>query len=214
MEKRKIQKKKSQIDLLLDEFDRLTIDSQKKLQIILDTVSGGTSPDEDQIQDLKKSIADLRNQYNKICAIARERLSDSEMPPEGSAAKEFVTAVNERKAAELAGYREKALEVLKRFVRIWSDDRFCLRRLSDQKEASYEYIKILENPGWENGQLTETEDYEQIMIPAETFLKALDCEDLDSEEGIELLEKVCEYFSFDTAVGIMEKQYYILKYRW
>ena len=44
----KIQKKKSQIDLLSEEYDKLTIESKKKLQIIQDTVSGGSAPEEKQ----------------------------------------------------------------------------------------------------------------------------------------------------------------------
>ena len=210
----KIQKKKSQIDLLSEEYDKLTIDSKKKLQIIQDTVSGGSAPEEKQVQDFKESIAGLRDTYNKICAIAREKLSESELPPEGSAAKDFVTAVKESTDAELAVYRKKALEVLQRFVKIWSDDDYYLKLLSDHKKASYENIRILKDPELANDRFTETEDYEQIMIPAETFLRALDCEDPDSEEGIELLDKVCQYFSFKAAVGIMKKQYRIMEYGW
>ena len=210
----KIRKKKSQIDLLSEEYDKLTIESKKKLQIIQDTVSGGSAPEEKQVQDFKGSITGLRDAYNKICAIAREKLSESELPPEGSAAKDFVTAVKESTDAELAVYRKKALEVLQRFVKIWSDDDYYLKLLSDHKKASYENIKILKDPELANDRFTETEDYEQIMIPAETFLKALDCEDPDSEEGIELLDKVCQYFSFKAAVGIMKKQYRIMEYGW
>ena len=210
----KIRKKKSQIDLLSEEYDKLTIESKKKLQIIQDTVSGGSAPEEKQVQDFKESITGLRDTYNKICAIARERLSESELPPEGSAAKDFVTAVKESKAAELDVYRKKALEVLQRFGKIWSDDRYYLELLSDHKKASYENVSILKDPELAGERFTETEDYVQIMIPAETFLKALDCEDPDSDEGIELLDKVCQYFSFKAAVGIMKKQYYIMKYGW
>ena len=166
------------------------------------------------MQDFNESITGLRDTYNKICAIARERLSESERPPEGSAAKDFVTAVKESKAAELDVYRKKALEVLQRFGKIWSDDRYYLELLSDHKKASYENVSILKDPELAGERFTETEDYEQIMIPAETFLKALECEDPDSEEGIELLDKVCQYFSFKAAVGIMKKQYYIMKYGW
>jgi len=210
----KIQKKKSQIDLLSEEYDKLTIDSKKKLQIIQDTVSGGSAPEEKQVQDFKESIAGLRDTYNKICAIAREKLSESELPPEGSAAQDFLTALKESRDAELAVYRKKALEVLQRFGKIWSDNRYYLELLSDHKKAYYENIRILKDPELANERFTETEDYEQIMIPAETFLKALECEDPDSEEGIELLDKVCQYFSFKAAVGIMKKQYYIMKYGW
>lgn len=210
----KIQKKKSQIDLLSEEYDKLTIESKKKLQIIQDTVSGGSAPEEKQVQDFKESIAGLRDTYNKICAVAREKLSESELPPEGGAAQDFVTAVKESRDAELAVYRKKALEVLQRFGKIWSDDRFYLELLSDHKKASYENIRVLKDPELANERFTETEDYEQIMAPAETFLKALECEDPDSEEGIELLDKVCQYFSFKAAVGIMKKQYYIMKYGW
>ena len=141
----KIRKKKSQIDLLSEEYDKLTIESKKKLQIIQDTVSGGSAPEEKQVQDFKESITGLRDTYNKICAIARERLSESELPPESSAAKDFVTAVKESKAAELDVYRKKALEVLQRFVKIWSDDDYYLKLLSDHKKASYENIKILKD---------------------------------------------------------------------
>lgn len=210
----KIQKKKSQIDLLSEEYDKLIIDSKKKLQIIQDIVSGGSAPEEKQVQDFKESIAGLRDTYNKICAVAREKLSESELPPEGGAAQDFVTAVKESRDAELAVYRKKALEVLQRFGKIWSDDRFYLELLSDHKKASYENIRVLKDPELANERFTETEDYEQIMAPAETFLKALECEDPDSEEGIELLDKVCQYFSFKAAVGIMKKQYYIMKYGW
>lgn len=214
MAKRKPGKKLSKIDLLRIEYDDLTKDSREKLQKIMDAVSAGAVPEEKQVQDFKESMAKLREEYDKICAMAGERLSDGELPPEGSPAQDFLDALTKRNAAELAACREKALEVLKRFGKIWSDDKFCLGYLEDHKKASYENIRMLEDPESANAEFTETEDYEQITGPAETFLKALDCEDLDSEEGIELLDKVSGYFSLNAAVGIMQKQYYIMKYGW
>ena len=214
MVKSRIQKKRTEIELLLNQFDRRTADSEKKLQKILETVIAGTAPEEKHVEELRKSMAGLRETYNKICAIARDQLSESELPPEGSPAKDFVTAVNEKRAKELEALRKEALDVFKRFAMVWSDDKYYLRMLSKHKQAFSEYVRILENPELSDSRFTETEEYRQIMIPAKTFLKALDCEDPDSEEGIELLDKVSQYFSLDIAVGIMKKQYYIMKYRW
>ena len=205
----------SQVDLLLIEYDNLAADSQKKLKKSKDTVSGGSSPEVEQVQAFKESMSELRDKYDQICAIARERLTESEMPPDGSPAKDFVTAVNEKKAAELAVYKDKALKVLERFVKVWSKDMDCLKPLEDHKKASGECVNALKYPdSVKLGIFKEVENYEEIVIPAETFLKALDCEDLDSEEGIELLDKVCKFFSFKTAVGLMKKQYYINEYGW
>lgn len=58
-------------------------------------------------------------------------------------------------------------------------------------------------------QFVDIEDYEKVLAPVETFLKALECEDLDSEEGIRLLDKVCEYYTVTIAGGIMNDKYYI-----
>ena len=214
MAKKRCRKELSKIDLLRSEYDDLARDSQEKLQKIMDAVSGGVVPEEDQVQDFKASVTRLREEYDKIRAIAGERLGGSELPPEGSPAKDFLDVLNEKNAAELAACRKKALEVLKRFGKIWSDDKYYLGLLEDHKKAGYENIRILEDPEAANAEFAETEEYELIMAPAETFLKALDCEDPDSEEGIELLDKVCGYFSLNAAVGIMQKQYYFMKYGW
>ena len=72
----------SQVDLLLIEYDNLAADSQKKLKKIKDTVSGGSSPEVEQVQAFKESMSELRDKYDQICAIARERLTESEMPPD------------------------------------------------------------------------------------------------------------------------------------
>ena len=214
MVKGKIQKKKTEIELLLKEFGWRTTDSEKKLQEILDTVLAGTAPEEKYVQELKKSMAGLRETYNKICAIARDQLSESELPPEGSPAKDFVTAVVEKRARELEACRKEALDVFKRFAVVWSDDKSYVRMLTKHKQEFSEYVRILENPELSDGRFTETEEYRKIIVPAKTFLKALDCEDPDSEEGIELLDKVSQYFSLDIAVGIMKKQYYTMKFSW
>ena len=49
----------------------------------------------------------------------------------------------------------------------------------------------------------------EVLAPAEAFLNALDCENMDTRESVRKLDKMCEYFSLGAAGGIMHGKYYV-----
>lgn len=195
--------------MLLREFNRQTETVQSDLQKIQDAMSKGYVPGKEVITAFHESLQALRDKYNEISTMAKDKLPDTELPPEGSTAQEYITALNSYKEVVLAKLREKALADLDRFTHVLSEESSYCSLLRNYQQDARENITTLKDPEKVRRQFTEIEDYEKVLAPAETFLKALDCEDLDSEKGVRLLDKVCEYYSLTIAGGIMHGKYYV-----
>lgn len=204
-----IWKRMTKEEKLLEEFDTRTKKATSDLQKIQDVLINGHVPGKNAIDAFHGSLNALRDQYNDISAMAKDKIPETERPPEGSTAKEYVTALISYKENELARLREKTISVLDRFSRVTSNDSAYNFFIGTYKQEATDTEILLRDPEEAASQFVDIEDYEKVLAPVETFLKALECEDLDSEEGIRLLDKVCEYYTVTIAGGIMNDKYYI-----
>ena len=199
----------SQEETLLNEFGKQMETAQSDLQKIWAAISEGRVPGWEATKAFHGSLNALRDKYNEISTLAKEKLPEAELPPEGSTAQEYVTALTGHKQVVLEELREKALEVLNRFTNVKSDESVYWDLIRKSQQDAIENIKLLQKPERVREQFTEIEDYEKVLAPAEAFLNALDCENMDTRESVRKLDKMCEYFSLGAAGGIMHGKYYV-----
>ena len=80
------------IDDLFSEFTNSADDSKRILQSILNVISEGKVPKKNEINEFNLSIGKLDEKYQLICDMAREQLTDEELPKANSSAEVYVNA--------------------------------------------------------------------------------------------------------------------------
>lgn len=192
------------IDDMLNEFNDSADDSKALLQTMLALISEGRVPQEDDVKKLDSSIACLRQKYNSIYSAAMAQLPCEEMPDKGAPASEYVEAVRN----SISMLYKKQLEGIKRmledFVAVQSfvsNYATALRPYQQQAETLISEISDID--------VKEVESLEQKIARHKAFLDALKCKDLDSDEGMDLLDRVSEYYPCRVQYGLAARKYYI-----
>lgn len=191
------------IDEMLTVFNASADDSKVLLQNMLGIVAAGKVPAESDMRKLDKSVVDLREKYNAICSMAMTEVSADEMPEEGASAVEYIEAV--RKSAS-AVYRRKLDEiksVLKQFISVQSLVSNYATALQPFQQEAEGLMAAL------NEEAQPVEELEEKIAGPKWFLESVNCEDLDSDEGMDLLDQVAEYYPRRVQNGLAAGKYYI-----
>lgn len=191
------------LDEMLAAFNASAGDSKVLLQNMLGIVAAGKVPAESDIRKLDKLVANLREKYNAICSIAMAEVSADEMPEEGASAVEYIEAIRNSVSAV---YRRKLDEIkreLKQFISVQSlISNYATALLPFQQEAE-ELMAVLEE------EAQPVEELEEKIAGPRLFLESVKCEDLDSDEGMDLLDQVAEYYPRRVQNGLAAGKYFI-----
>ena len=192
----------TRIEDLFQEFDQIADSSKSRIQTLLSVITEGKVPSKSAVDDLEISIFSLQDKYDSIYAVAKEVLGPDEMPEKGSPAKRYVEAVASSKAIALKKCHEKALWILQEFIKVRAFVEAYEKALVPFQQRSSELMSSIQS-------ISEIRDIEQLTLPQEMFMSALKCADLDSEEGLGLLEKLDDYYPRRISNGIARGQYYL-----
>ena len=191
------------IDEMLIVFNDSANDTKVLLQNMLDIVAAGKVPAESEMQKLDKSVAYLREKYCAICSMAMDEISADEMPEEGASAAEYIEAV---KNSAIAVYRRKLDEiktVLKQFISVQSRVSNYMTALRPFQQEAEDLMIAL------NTDAKPVEELKEKIAGPKLFLDSVNCEDIDSDEGMELLDQVAEYYPRRVQNGLAAGKYFV-----
>ena len=192
------------IDELIREFHISAEESTQLLQNMLGVISDGRVPEKDNVDELDYSIKTLQQKYTSISRFVSSQISEEEMPAPGSPITELVDALESSKMIQYQKQLDEIRLTLERFVSVRSlIDAFSSALLPFQQKAEELLSKI---KGTEELNL---ENIEKENAGPRAFMEALVCEDVDSQENIEILEHVLEYYPPRVYTGILTNKYYI-----
>ena len=191
------------IDEMLNVFNAGADNAKVLLQNMLSIVASGKVPKESDMRKLDKSVADLREKYNAICSIAMVEVSADEMPEEGASAAEYIEAVRNSASAVYRRKLGEITEVLSQFTSVQSlVSNYAAALLPFQQEAE-ELMAVLKE------ETESVEKLEEKIAGPRIFLESVNCEDIDSDEGMELLDRVAEYYPRRVQNGLAAGKYFI-----
>lgn len=196
---------KIEINALISEFNEQAEKVKDNLTMVLEKITGGAAPSAGEVLDCTAMLNSLTYKYDQVVMIAKESLSQEEMPENGASVAEYAEAVEKCAKNGIRRRIQEARGILEKFTRVKSQiDSYMAALVPFQKEAQGYLLMLdeaMENP---------TAD---TVIPdingQRLFVKAVEYEDLDSEAGLDLLEKVSECYPFRICTGLTRKNYYI-----
>lgn len=194
------------IEELLSEFNSSADGSKIILQNMLSAISEGRVPQTEEMKELDDSIDELRQKYESIYSMALTQVAEEEMPEKGLSAGEYVEAVKNSVSLLYKKQIEEIKKVLEDFISVRSlVSNYAAALRSYQDEA-----RALLN-GVSNGENTDVESLNQKIVGPKVFLQTMECEDIDSDEGQELLDKVSAYYPRRVENGLAANKYFIEK---
>lgn len=194
------------IDELISEFNSYADGSTSKLGEMLSIISEGRIPSADLREELNNVIKNLCNKYEIVKNVAETELCKEEMPEDGSPISVYYNAIKNSKFA-LINKKIKEIEItLSRFISVQSlIAKYAIALEPLQKEAK----ALLGRIG--DGDISDIEEITEEAGGPELFMKALECEDLNTDDGNDMLDNLIDNFSYPLYVtrGLLSKSYFI-----
>lgn len=194
------------IEELFEQFQETADTSKHKLEGIISTISEGKVPKTDSIDEMNLSIETLRDKFTAVYQKALEELPTDEVPEEDSSVEAYVNAIKNSKSLKYKERLTEIQEVLLEFVSVRSLLETYSSALEPYQQAAEALIETIKD----SSEL-ELDSITKDALGPELFVRALKCEDTDTEEGMELLDQVGEQFSNRVTIGIAKKKYFIGK---
>jgi len=194
------------IDELLNEFNQCAENSKHHLEKMLSIISDGKIPSLEEKQGFDQALDSLSSIYEYACEIAKKELQSDELPEEGSSIHNYCDAIKNSKTALLKNQLIEIKALLETFISVKSKvAKLTVALEIFQKDAEELLNRINE------GKISSVEEISDEYAGPQLFLRALECEDLSTEEGSDMLDSLEENFSYPSRVtrGLLSKSYYI-----
>lgn len=179
------------IDKLLDEFNKVVDSLKVKLEDVIAVISEGKVPESNEREKLDTTMKLLCEKYEFVKALAVHELEEHEIPEDGSAFSVYYEALKNSKSVMLKGKIKEIEETLTRFISVKSTIVKYTTALEPlQKEARSLLLRI---------GMGDFIDFDKIVLEAagpELFMRALECEDLNTDEGFDMLDSLLEKYDY------------------
>lgn len=194
------------IDELLNEFNKCAENSKHHLEKMLSIIADGKIPSLEDKQEFDQALDSLSSIYESACGIAKKELPSDELPEEGSSIHNYLDAIKNSKTALLKNQLIEIKALLEKYISVKSK----VAKLTDALESFQKDAEELLNRINE-GKVNSVEEISEEYAGPQLFLRALECEDLSTEEGSDMLDSLEENFSYPSRVtrGLLSKSYYI-----
>ena len=191
------------INSLITEFDREALAAKDRLTSVLTVVSNGMVPSKEEMTALDTVVFALQEKYHYICEVTRSLVSEDEMPQENSPVSSYAAAVEKSQANVLKLHIANAKAILEKFICVKSLVSAYTEALSPFQADATAVLQQLTTPNADN--------IENILSAAEApsaFIDALDSDNINTPDGIRLLERVSQYYPMQVQWGLVGKQYF------
>lgn len=192
------------INNLIAEFNHDALDVKSRLTGILTVVTEGRVPSKAEMTVLDTGVLSLQEKYARICDVTKSIVSEDELPQENCPVSSFADAIEKSRATVLKQQVANAKAILEKFAGVKSLISAYAEALAPfQADATTALEKLT---------ATDSESIEQLVSAAEApgaFINALNSDNINAPEGIQLLEKVSAYYPMQVQWGLVGKQYFM-----
>ena len=191
------------LENMFEQYEQYAVTSREKLETMLAAISDGRIPTKSDWQQTEQSITLLQQTYDAICEKMKGELPLEELPPNVNAPiAEYRMALEKSRAIRIRKRQEEACRCLQRFLAVYSEIEIYAKAIEECQKKAAAMLQQIET----KKELDWDAISEQLLAP-QTFLKALACQDFDSEEGLTLYEQIGAQFSPRVQLGITRGKY-------
>jgi len=173
---------------------------KEHLTNLLVVVSDGRIPSKEELTAFDTDMEKLCEKYDGIYAYTRGMVSEEELPPVGSSVIKYADAFMNSKARFFREQMDDVRRILIKFISIKSMLPEYTAVLQPYQDSATELLN----------QINETTI--DAIIPkteaSKVFLAIMEVENINSAEGIKLLEQVSKHYPMQVQWGLAGKQYY------
>ncbi len=197
---------KKEINSLVIEFNKLANLARNELGVIEDVLSAGKVPSIEIINSFNQKIKSLHEEYSNIYSFAENILSEYEMIPMGEAVSKYVQAIEDKRNRVIEDQFENVKNILSKFLTVRSSVEAYSEALQPFQDDAGDILNQLNSL-----KSTDISEISGKLNAPEVFIRILDIKDLDSDEGIELLEKASMIYPVRIQNGLARKTYFYEK---
>ncbi|MBQ8688615.1 MAG: hypothetical protein IJ512_08770, partial [Ruminococcus sp.] len=190
------------LDSLLEQYNDLSERTQSELSTMLNVVSGKYIPGTSQISTISDSLNQLYEMYEQIYDSVQTMLPEEEMPSKEKSVSELIETLVSSKMQLL----DRARAVLSRFTCVEAVSEAYSQAIAPYQQEAELMLGKAENP--EEIVIDEVAVISEAAFAPEIFLQALDTDDFDTDDEIELLEQVGQYYPLRVQVGLAQKKFF------
>ena len=190
-------------ELVKSYYDQASI-VKNRLNDALSKVEKGVVPSKKEISDCSDSLGELSIRYEAIVANASESLSDDEMPSDGSSVETYAEAINNSAINRVAEDFQHFMVIINKFVNVHSDKESYESAFEPFRKEAVKMLDMLKKALESKGNFDIPD-----VASQELFVKVVETDDLDNDEGLELLEQVSEIYPVRIQTGLSRGQYHI-----
>ena len=194
-------------NVLIQRFHETAENSKQYLQAALVKISEGNVPGKSEMEQMNQSVNQLRQKYADIYQLASEVLSTEEIPPEGSSVNDYANAVQHSQT--LARQRElvSLQNILNQFVSVQSLVKVYAEALAPYQKKARELMDGLSNISLEDENAFRSISDSEEIHGSKTFLEALACTDYNTDEWLDKLSNVQNFYPLSVYTGLATKSY-------
>lgn len=197
---------KTDFDSLLSEFNRMIVTTKAFLTRVESDISEEKIPRKEDALLFSHIVEELNSQYSSVVSAAREMISTEELPQNGSTVSVYADAVNNSIKKRILSKLQNSENILREFLNVCSPVESYNDALKPYRQEAQELL--VEISGLK--EIDRPTDIRLSGVDApELFLRTLKCEDIDSDEGLSLLEAVSEHYSRRVQIGLQGNKYYV-----
>lgn len=192
------------IEQLFLDYEGYAEKLKEHLQAMLSVVVAGMVPIQTDTTELVQSINMLRQKYDAVYQAAQSELPIEDLPEESASAYVYIEAMRNHEASKLRKRLEQAKICLQQFMAIRS---LVVAYAEELKPFQAEAATLLKQLCVQKTSVSES--IEHLIAGPQALLKALNCEDLDSTEGLALIDDVGVYYPRRVQMGVAAGKYFI-----
>lgn len=192
------------INNLITDFNHEALEVKSRLTGILTVVTEGRVPSIAEMSFLDSDVLLLQKKYTRICDETKSIVSEDELPRENSPVNSYADAIKKSRTHVLMQQVANAKTILEKFV--------CVKSLIAAYAEPLAQFQADSITALEQLSTSDSESIEQLLSAAEApgvFIDALNSDNINAPEGIQLLEKVSAYYPMQVQWGLVGKQYFM-----
>ena len=191
------------VEELVDGFKSYATVIKDQANSILESISGGRSPEKKDLDSFNLNINKLQEKYDIINGIAKEYLSIEENPGEGASILDLASAIKNSHQRLIEEEISKANNILNQFILVRATlEKYTVALQPFQKEAE---SLLNEIKNGKTSSILDSATYEGSVH----FIEAITAKSVDEEKEEKLLESIEKYYNDTVALGVSRQKYYI-----
>ncbi len=190
----------SDVHQILSHFSETASLIKDRAGAILQNISDGLTPRQSDVIGFNNSILTLQQAYESMKLLADQYIASEDLPKGNMPIYEYASLIEQRKNL-IEEKIDAARKILRRFISVKSYIEKYQAALSPYQNEAVALLSELDQ-----GHLENIGD--DVFSRSELFLSALDCKDLASDEGSDLLDRLDAYYTSDVTYGLIRKRYY------